>query len=100
MSKRKAITPNIELGILDSYDVEDEAIVEEIIPTEDVGTITKGKIVGIKDNVISFVLNGYGYSTEANTDEDWVKIGANISIIHKGTPGCRDFTIIEMKNNE
>ena len=99
MSKRKSITPNIEVGILDSYEVEDAAIIEEDISVEEAGTITKGKIVGIKNNTISFVLNGYGYSTEANTDEDWVKIGADINIIHKGTPGCCDFKIVEMKNN-
>ena len=96
VSRRKT---NIELGILDSYEVEPEAIIEEELPVEEAGTITKGKITVVGNGTISIELGGYGYSAKANTDEDWVKVGATVNVIHKGTPGRGDFEIVEMKSN-
>ena len=96
MSRRKS---NIELGILDNYSVEDEAIITEEVPAEEVGTITKGKIATVGKDTVAVILGGYGYSIKANTAEDWVNVGAEVNVIHKGTPGRGDFEIVEMKAN-
>ena len=99
MSRRKTQETNIELGILDNYEVEPEAVIEEEVPVEEAGTITKGKITVVGNGTISFEIGGYGYSAKANTNEAWVKVGATVYIIHKGTPGRGDFEIVEMKSN-
>lgn len=96
MSRRKS---NIELGIVENYNIEDNAIITEEVPVEEAGTITKGKIAAVGKDSIIIILEGYGYSIKANTAEDWIKAGVEVNIVHMGTPGHRDFKVVEMKSN-
>lgn len=94
MSRRKTRDEDIELGIVgDDVIVEDEAIMDEAVPEEESGTLTQAQISRVaNDEVWLYVLN-FGYIYKPDKIEEWMVKGANVDVIHKGTPGQPDFEI-------
>lgn len=97
MSRKKNSEPNIELGILDSYEVEDEAIIDEPVSTDECLTITEAKITRVAADELWINIKDYGYIINIATVEPWMIKNATVYIMHEGTPGKADFKIAGMK---
>lgn len=97
MSRKRNAEPNIELGILDSYEVEEEAILDEPVPAEECLTISEAKITRVAGDELWISIDDLGFIITAAKIEPWMIKGAHIYIMHEGTPGKADFKIAGIK---
>lgn len=97
MARKKNTENSIELGILENYSVEDEAIIEEEIPAEECLTITEAKIIRVAEGELWININDLCFSIVTAKMEPWMVKGATAYVMHEGTPGKADFKIAGMK---
>lgn len=97
MGRRRNSEPEIELGIIDNFEVEDEAVLDESVPPEECLTISEAKINKIAGNEMWVSISGFGYIVTVEDFQPWMVKGAKIYIMHEGTPGKSDFKIAGVK---
>lgn len=93
MSRKKNQEPEIALGIVDGFEIEDEAILDEPVPVEECLNITEAKITRVSNNELWISINDLGFAIATTKIEPWMTKGAKIYVIHEGTPGKADFKI-------
>lgn len=93
MGRRKNTESEIELGIVDDFEVEEEAILDEPVPAEECLTITEAKITKISGDEMWVDIGGFGYIIIVEDIQPWMTKGAKIYVMHEGTPGKADFKI-------
>ena len=93
MGRRKNQEPEIALGIVDEFEIEDEAIIEEPVPAEECLNITEAKITRVAGDEIWISVNDLGFIITTTKIEPWMVKGAKIYVMHEGTPGKADFKI-------
>lgn len=93
MSRKKNQEPEIALGIVDEFEIEDEAILDDPVPVEECLNITKAKITRVSNNELWISINDLGFIITTTKIEPWMVKGAKIYVMYEGTPGKADFKI-------
>ena len=93
MSRKKNQEPEIALGIVDEFEIEGEAILDESVPVEESLNITETKITKVFNNELWININDLGFIITTAKIEPWMVKGAKIYVMYEGTPGKADFKI-------